>query len=78
MDPERSSVTWRNVLVLLSAEDATLDSRATALRFPMAHEIVDPDAGDRFRDTSAYADRIRAVAGSASDLGEDHQVWREE
>lgn len=78
LDPERSSVTWRRALVLLGAKDEVVDAQATAARFPAKCVIMDPDAGHRFGDISLYADRIRAVAASAPDSGEDNAVWGDE
>lgn len=78
LDPQRSSLTWRRVLVLLGAKDEVLDAQATAARFSRAEVIVDPEAGHRFGDITKFADCIRAVAASAPDPGEHHQVWCEE
>lgn len=75
LDPERSSLTWRNVLVLLGAKDETLDSALTASMFPRARVVTAETEGHRFENVFAYADRIRAVATSASDTEEDHPVW---
>lgn len=64
IDIETSGLTWSKVLVLLGGRDEVLDPQATAAKFPNAHVILDPDAGHRFGDISAYAELIRAVAAA--------------
>lgn len=69
VNPATSTLTWKNVLVLLGAKDDVIPPEPTAAAFPYATVIVDAEADHRFQDISGYADIIRKTAAAPSDLG---------